>query len=1018
MTTAWKEQKYLRVRIPLLLVLAIGALVYEAWIFGVFQHIPNDQVGVFFGQHIVVEQAFAGSPLRAGDVILKIDDLNVDDNLLTSFYRLREPTTWQSTHGATYTVLREGEEQRIYVPWRPYQALPLLWRGGALWIIGLVLNLVALILVGGKGRDLATRLIALGFMMGGLNQINNLIRTASANVALTWAWFFIPVDALSVWLTFSLMLHALLLFPELKAPLRRFPWLPWLIHLMTPVLSLASGLLFGGETLLGRRNAMFAVANPLMVAQLILAVAALTHTYLTSRRPGVRNQIRWIILGLILAVTPWALFYALPSVLFNVTWLAHFRAPLSLVNLPFLLVPIAFVVSIFRFKLMEVDRLINRTLVYGLSGGALLLLYFLVLLIVRDLLPPLHGQPNYFWAGIIATGVLFAVFNPLSVYTQRFVNRVLYKGQHDFALILHDVGRNLSTTVMRDDVYTMLTHDISQRLGLTSARILLPDDSACAYTDRDNALCIPSDSLLIPWMCDHRDPLILHQRQRLPEDISRAAEPLVAVGAELCIPLMQRNTLLGFYVFGPKKSGNLFTREEANNLVLLGHQAAATLHNAQLYEALQDYNRSLEARVTERTRQLEAERNRLNTIIQNITDALVVTNSEMQIVLANPTFADIVGIPIEKLFGAPLAAVLSSESLGQLVETAAAYPGQVQIQNMLGDILVNREEIEGKVFKVSACGLVQRVSMDANAPGIVAVDPPVGAEVSGVITVLQDITHEQAVDRMKTDFVSMVSHEMRTPLTSVLGFVRLIQKMFEQELISRIDEGDRRGRWVVERISENLKIIIGEGERLTRLINDVLDIAKMESGKIEWIRDEILFEEVIETAVNNLRTLSLQKNLPVSLDVRDVPLVVVADRDRMVQVMTNLLANALKFTSEGEINIRAKRVNAKDVHRLAALRSLQASETDKMWLWVSVEDTGIGIPASKFAQVFEKFKQIPSDSQRPLPGHAVGGTGLGLSICREIIEQHGGRIWVESTVGIGSTFSFVIPMLDKEAHEA
>ncbi len=1001
--TVGREQKYFHIRIPLLLILAIGVVFYEAWIFGVYQHAYNDQTGIFFGPQLVVEQASSDSPLRNGDIVLKIGDLDVNDNLMTPFYWLRyfaeQQFTQASNSGATYTILRDGEEQIVYAPWKDYQALPLLWRGGALWMIGLVLGVVALILISGKGNDLATRLISLGFIMGGLNQVNNLIRTASANMAVAWAWFFIPLDAISVWLTFSLLLHALLLFPEMKAPLRRFSWLPWVIHLFTPVVSVTAGFLFGGDTLLEKRNAMFAIANPLMMLELVLAVGALSHTYFTSHRPGVRNQIRWIILGLMLALIPWILFYVVPSSLFNVTWL-----PLSLVNLPVILIPIAFMVSIFRFGLMDVDRFMNRTLVYALTGGTLVLLYFLVLLIARDLLPLVAGQPNHFWAGIIATVVLFTIFNPLRVYAQQFVNRVFYREQRDFALMLRDVGRQLSATLMQDDVYTLLTRDVAQRLGLTSACILLPNDGVCAYVDRENSVCIPSNSLLIPWLCDHRDPVVMHERQRLPEDVARATDPLVAVGGELCLALMQRNTLLGIYVFGSKNSGDLFTREEVNNLDLLGHQAAAALYNAQLYETLQDYNRSLEVRVAERTSQLASERDRLDTIIQNITDALVVTDPAGQIVLANPAFADIVNVPADRLIGRPMTKVLFSESLARLVETASAYPGQVQMQNMAGEALCDREEIISKVYKVSACGLVERNLIDRESPLPVDASP---ASASGVITVFQDITHEQAVDRMKTDFISMVSHELRTPLTSVIGFVRLIQKMFEQELVSRIDESDRRGRWAVERIAENLKIIIGEGERLTRMINDVLDTAKMESGKTEWSRDEIPFQEVIDTAVNGMQTLALQKSLPIKVEVQDLPPVVILDRDRMVQVMTNLLGNALKFTSEGRITIRARCTNGRATQAPAVLRNLKTAGAPEKWLWVSVEDTGIGIPADKFPQVFEKFKQISNTL-----GYAVRGTGLGLPICREIVEQHGGRIWVESTVGVGSTFSFVIPLLE------
>ena len=183
----------------------------------------------------------------------------------------------------------------------------------------------------------------------------------------------------------------------------------------------------------------------------------------------------------------------------------------------------------------------------------------------------------------------------------------------------------------------------------------------------------------------------------------------------------------------------------------------------------------------------------------------------------------------------------------------------------------------------------------------------------------------------------------------------------------------------------------------------------MESGKSEWSRDEVSFQEIIETAVNGMQTLALQKNLPIKMDVQALPPVVIVDRDRMVQVMTNLLANALKFTSEGEIIVRARSINGKEAHAPAALRGLKTPGAPDMWLWVSVEDTGIGIPADKFSQVFEKFKQISNTV-----GYANRGTGLGLPICREIVEQHRGRIWVESTAGVGSIFSFVIPLTEAE----
>ncbi|HQE91492.1 MAG TPA: ATP-binding protein [Anaerolineae bacterium] len=514
-----------------------------------------------------------------------------------------------------------------------------------------------------------------------------------------------------------------------------------------------------------------------------------------------------------------------------------------------------------------------------------------------------------------------------------------------------------------------------------------------------------ADSPLIPWLREHRDPLILHQRQRLPQAISVAVEPLVAAGGEVCLSLMQRNNLLGIYLFGVKSSGNLFNREEVNDLVLLGQQAAAAIHNAQLYEALQEYNRSLEAHVAARTAELQAERNRLNTIIQNITDGLVVTDSKGKIALVNAAFCAIVNMPGDQILGQPLATVFPSTTLSRLINIASAYPGQPQTETIVGNAVDGGMYDTYRIYKASACAMIPRSLADI-ASGVG------GPGTGGVVTIVQDITHEQEVDRMKTDFISMVSHELRTPLTSVLGFTKLIQRLFNQELAPRIATTDQRGRWAIERVNDDLSIITNEGDRLTRLIDDVLDITKMESGKMEWTMSAVPFQEIIDAAVGALRASAIQKNIPVLVETQDLPPTVLVDRDRMVQVMTNLLANALKFTPAGQITIRAQCVDGLSDQTPPVLQSLQIPLTDRAWLWVSVQDTGVGIPVEKLSQVFEKFKQI-RNSLSP----QAQGTGLGLSICREIIRQHQGDIWVESKVGVGSTFSFVIPLQERTSSQ-
>ncbi|RZD14803.1 MAG: response regulator [Candidatus Acidulodesulfobacterium ferriphilum] len=259
-------------------------------------------------------------------------------------------------------------------------------------------------------------------------------------------------------------------------------------------------------------------------------------------------------------------------------------------------------------------------------------------------------------------------------------------------------------------------------------------------------------------------------------------------------------------------------------------------------------------------------------------------------------------------------------------------------------------------------------------------------EASGAdsVWICQDITKEKEVDMMKTDFISTVSHELRTPLTSILGFANIISKKFKDTIYPALNTEDKKTKKTADQIESNLNIIISEGRRLTFLINDVLDIAKMEAGKIEWKDERFTAQYAIEHAVSATSYLFQAKGLGIITDIEDGLSEIHADKDRFIQVVINLLSNAVKFTDKGDITVRAK--------------------SDKDFVLISVSDNGIGISKENLNKVFEKFKQV-GDTLTDKPE----GTGLGLPICRQIVEHYGGKIWAESMEGKGSTFYFTAP---------
>jgi signal transduction histidine kinase len=232
------------------------------------------------------------------------------------------------------------------------------------------------------------------------------------------------------------------------------------------------------------------------------------------------------------------------------------------------------------------------------------------------------------------------------------------------------------------------------------------------------------------------------------------------------------------------------------------------------------------------------------------------------------------------------------------------------------------------------------------------------------------------LDRMKDDFVSTVSHELRTPLTSIRAFAEILH-----------DNPDTKP----EKRQQFVGIILRETERLTRLINQMLDLAKIESGRAEWGAESVDLKDVVREAVESTGGLYREKGVALAVDpLPDVP-PVIADRDRLMQVMLNLLSNAVKFSSAGTGRVRV------------ALRR----EADA--LRVDVSDNGPGIAPADHEKIFEKFRQGGETlTDRP------PGTGLGLPISRRIVRQFGGELWVESSPGAGATFSFTVPLRGAE----
>ncbi len=243
------------------------------------------------------------------------------------------------------------------------------------------------------------------------------------------------------------------------------------------------------------------------------------------------------------------------------------------------------------------------------------------------------------------------------------------------------------------------------------------------------------------------------------------------------------------------------------------------------------------------------------------------------------------------------------------------------------------------------------------------------------------------LDRVKSFFLSAVSHELKTPLTSIIGFARIMQRDLAGMPFPELREDPEAGA-KVERVHSNLDIIVREGERLTRLIDDVLDLAKIESGRVTWRDRPVSVASCISEALEVVRSAFARRpGVEVRTAIHEPLPLVVADKDRMVQVLVNLLDNAAKFTEEGFVEVTAR-------------------STPEGGVELGVRDTGPGIPVQDKERVFERFHQAGGEEG---PGEPKAGSGLGLSVCREIVGHYGGRIAVESEPGLGCRFLVILP---------
>ncbi|WP_421901089.1 ATP-binding protein [Maridesulfovibrio sp.] len=387
---------------------------------------------------------------------------------------------------------------------------------------------------------------------------------------------------------------------------------------------------------------------------------------------------------------------------------------------------------------------------------------------------------------------------------------------------------------------------------------------------------------------------------------------------------------------------------------------AGTMKN--MAEELTTLISGLERAVGNATSELQDTLTYMEVIMDNLADGLLVVDINGKISVTNPALGDLFGVTENELRGKDIKTFFPEE-MTALFELVKGCEHEVYSSEI---------ELSGRRTGKAVATPIHKMDEGEN-PNVCL----------GAVILVRDITYEKEVDNLKTDFISTVSHELRTPMTSILGFAKIIKKKLEKSVFPVCEAPDKKTERAINQVQDNIGIIVSEGQRLTELINDVLDIAKMESGKIDWKKVPIEIAEVIETSVQTTTPLWKPQDLEMVVDVDENIPTMYGDRDRVMQVLVNLISNAVKFTDSGSITCTAR-----------------AHEDEIM---VSVSDTGSGISPEDQKKIFERFKQA-GDTLTGKPK----GTGLGLPICKQIVDHHKGRIWVDSKLGEGSSFHFTL----------
>ncbi len=536
--------------------------------------------------------------------------------------------------------------------------------------------------------------------------------------------------------------------------------------------------------------------------------------------------------------------------------------------------------------------------------------------------------------------------------------------ERDRVEMLYSITSRLSASLDLDHVLNLALKLVVDAVGAEQASILMIDSDSDRLIYRaalgiDKKLPIggiptrfSSGEGLAGWVVKNRQAVIIPDIRQDPRWIESPDKRERKYRSSLAVPLMVSDDVMGVLLLFHSRVDHF----DEPHLLLVETaviQVANAVRNAELYRLIFDQAEKLGN--TLKAQKVEATKSRA--ILEGVADGVIVVDADSNVTLFNAAAERILGLSREKALGRSINEMLGlygnqardwMEKISSWAERPEAYTAE--------EYMGARLEIGDRVVSV----LLTPVLMEN--------------EFLGAVSAFRDVTAEVEAERAKTEFVSTVSHELRTPMTSIKGYVELLL----MGVVGTLTEDQHNF----------LSVIDVNVERLTTLVNDLLDISRIESGRVAISPQVVHVGNIVEQVVMTMQARAIDQGLILRAELPETLPEIVADPDRVTQILTNLVGNACNYTPDG------------------GKVTVSACVHDDQ-IQISVCDTGIGISKEDQAKIFERFFRADDSMVQDAPG-----TGLGLSIVQSLAEMQGGRVWVESKLGEGSTFTFTLPTAD------